>query len=107
MSNADLLGPVTLSVTQGISAFAVFLPKLTDVRKAATDDPNMAGDVRLGEVAASTLTLGIGMVCSSLTGSPVPTFTALIVSVVLIVIYESALRNDTPMNPKTPLTTGA
>lgn len=97
-SNPEIFGPATLCITQGIGAFTTFLPNFTEVRKADPhDNPEVVNDVRMGEVAAVTLTVGISMVASSLTGSPVPTVVALATCVVLVMLYESALsQKGTP-----------
>jgi hypothetical protein len=101
LPNPNILGPATLSVTQGITAFNSFLPKLTDIRKAnPIDNPDVAGDVRMGEIAAVAITIGTGLMVSSLSGSSIPTVTAVLMCGVLICIYESALRMDLPLNPK-------
>lgn len=98
----ELIGPATLGVTQGISAFVTFLPKLSEVRKANVEvNTDTAADVRLGEIAAVTLTLGIGVITSSLTGSPVPAYTAVFMCAVLVTLYECTLRADRPLEPKT------
>lgn len=98
MTDAGLFGPATLAVTQGINAFATFLPKLTDIRRNnPTDDPAFAADVRMGEVAAVTTSVGIGLICSSLTRSPLPVYTSLITSIILVTLYEYTLRCDRPM----------
>jgi len=97
----ELIGPATLGVTTGIGAFTTFLPKLSDVRKAdPLSDPAMAADVRLGEIAAVASTIGIGIITSSLTGSPIPAYTALAMSLVLVTLYECTLRADRPLEPK-------
>lgn len=94
---SDLFGPAMLGVTAGINTFASMLPKLTDIRKAdPVNNPDVAADVRMGEVAGVTLTMGIGVIASSLTRSSVPTFTALVMCVILVGVYESALRADRP-----------
>lgn len=101
---SDILGPATLSVSQGISAFQFFLPKLSEVRKAnSAVDLDMVGDVRLGEVAAVTLCIGVGAIVSSLSGSPVPAFVSALMAAILVCIYETALRADRPMEPKSGL----
>lgn len=94
MPNPDLLGPTSLAITQGVSAFMAFLPKLSDVRKSNLTDVDMVGDVRLGEIAATTLCVGMGTIVSSLTGSSIPTFIAVLVSAILVCIYEGALRTS-------------
>lgn len=99
----ELIGPATLAVAQGVNAFTTFLPRLADIRKADPDtDASMAADVRMGEVAAITLTVGVGAVISSLTGSPVPVMVAVVISVMMFCLYESTLRADRPMEPKSP-----
>lgn len=94
----SLIGPSTLAISQAVTAFNSFLPKLADIRKShPTEDPAFAADVRMGEVAAVALTVGVGAVASSLTGSPVPTVVAVVVAVGLVLMYESTLRADRPM----------
>jgi hypothetical protein len=87
-----------LSVTQGVQAFHSFLPNFVDIRRNnPNDDPVFAGDVRMGELAAATTTIGIGLIASSLTGSPVPTYTAILMSFILVALYEYTLRSHRPM----------
>jgi hypothetical protein len=98
--DANVIGPATLGITQTISAFQFFLPRLSDVRKSdAATDHDMVGDVRMGEVASFTLCLGIGAIVSSLTGSSVPIVVSLLMAVVLTALYESALNGNRPLNP--------
>ncbi len=88
-----LIGPTTMGLTQSISLFQGFLPKFNDIRKEnPMTNPDFVSDVRMGELAASLLTIGIGAIMSSLTGSPYPTMIAFISAVGLILLYESALR---------------
>lgn len=102
--DASIFGPASLSMTQGFSAFNAFLPKLTDIRKTMpSENPDFAADVRLGEAAAASLTIGMGLIASSLTQSPVPAIVALLMAIGLVVLYESVLRADRPMEPKTTL----
>jgi hypothetical protein len=71
--STDMFGPAMLSVTSGMQAFQGLLPKISDIRKAdPQNNPDIAADVRMGEVAAGTLTMGIGLIASSLTQSPLP-----------------------------------
>lgn len=86
---------------QTITSFTTFLPSLADVRKAGPDNADMAGDVRLGEIAAGALALGIGAIASSLLGDPTPILVAAVMVVALIFVYETALRGNRPMNPRT------
>lgn len=98
---SDVMGPASLAASTGFSAFSTFLPRLSEVRKAnASTDTDMVGDVRLGEVAAFATAMGIGLIASSLSRSPVPVYAALFISVVLICVYETALRGDSLFAPK-------
>lgn len=95
--DAAVLSVATLAVNQGVSAFTSFLPPISDIRRAnPADNPDVAADIRMGEVAAITLTVGIGAVCSSLSGSNVPIVVAVTTSLILIALYESTLRADRP-----------
>lgn len=99
----DAIGPATLAITQTVGAFSFFLPRLSDVRRASTkDNPDMVGDVRMGEVAAAALCLGTGAIVSSMTGSPYPAIVSLVMFLILWCVYEGALRGDKPFNPLTP-----
>lgn len=96
---AEMFGPAMLSVTSGMQAFQGLLPKLSDIRKAdPQNNPEIAADVRMGEVAGATLTMGIGLIASSLTQSSLPAVTALVMCIILIAVYESALRADRPFD---------
>lgn len=99
---ADMFGPAMLSVTSGIQAFQSLLPKISEIRKAdPVNNPDVAADVRMGEVAGATLTMGIGLIASSLTQNPLPAVTALVMVIILVVVYESALKAERPFERKT------
>lgn len=90
-----IFGPASLCVTQGIQAFVTFLPRFTDIRRAnPTDNPDVVDDVRMGEIAAVTLSLGVGIVASSLTGSPIPAIASVVTCLVLVVLYEASLAQE-------------
>lgn len=106
MVSGEIIGPATLSISQGIAAFFTFLPRLSEVRKATPEEnPELAADVRIGEVAATAVCVGVGVITSSLTGSPVPAFVAVVVALVLIGVYETTLNTD-PVERKTVRFTG-
>lgn len=97
----SLLGPATLAISQAVSSFTTFLPPLAEIRKNHPDiDPSFAADVRVGELAAIGITLGIGAMVSTLTGSSVPVIVGLATAVGLVVLYESVLKSDRPMEVK-------
>lgn len=104
MSNPDVVGPAMLVVSQSFGAFTHFLPPLSEVRKAdIKTNPDIAGDVRMGEIAAITLAIGTGAILSSLTKSAVPSVVGFLVVVLLVCLYEAALSGDRPGNPKPTL----
>jgi len=92
-SDPQAASAAMLAMTQAIGAFTTFLPPLTEVRKGSVNDPSFADDVRVGELAASALTIGIGVIVSGLTGSNAPTVVAGFTAVGLCLLYETTLRN--------------
>lgn len=91
------VGSAMLSVTSALQAFQSLLPKISDIRKAdPANNPDIAADVRMGEIAAASMTMGVGLIASSLTQSSLPTVTALVIVVILVTIYESTLRAERP-----------
>lgn len=95
LPNPELLGPASLAVGQSVTAFSILLPKFSDIRRAdPTVDNAMVADVRMGEIAAVTVGVGVGVIISSLSGSPVPAFVSVVMVGILIGVYESALRSQ-------------
>lgn len=87
------VGVAAIALTQSYAQFQAFMPKLSDIRRA---DPNVdfdiVGDVRIGELAAFIGSLGVGVIVSSLAGTPLPAYVSVIVCGLLIALYESVLR---------------
>lgn len=86
----DSTNAVLLSVTSSVGVFTAILPPLADVRKSV-GNADMVNDVRMGEAAAAALVIGIGLVGSSLTKSPVPAMASVVFAGVLVCLYESVL----------------
>lgn len=83
-----------IAATQGIGMFINFLPKYSDIRSSVPGmDSSMKADVRMGEAAASAVTLGVGAILSSLTKDSTPMIIASVVVIGLIVLYEITLRS--------------
>lgn len=93
MADANAAGIATLAITQGFTQFNVFLPRISEVRRAVPGD-EIAADVRVGEVAAIAGTMGVGFIASSLTGSKLPVIVSGLVCVLMVGIYESVLRTS-------------
>lgn len=88
----EIIGPTTLAITQSVGLFGMLLPKFTDIKQADPGNPEFATDVRVGEIAASGLTIGIGAIVSGLTGSPIPALVSVVMCVFLMFLYERALN---------------
>lgn len=88
------VGVAALALTQSYGQFQAYLPKLSDIRKAdPKTDLEMVADVRIGELAAFVGSLGVGIIVSSLSGDPTPAYVSVVVSLILIALYESVLRS--------------
>lgn len=99
--NVDTVGPASLALSQTVMAFQSFLPSFADVRKAdPITNPDVVGDVRMGEIAAMSLAMGVGVIMSGLTQSPIPIVVTAVVAIVLLCLYETALNGDRPGNPR-------
>ncbi len=104
MPSPELLGAATIGLSQGFAASQSFLPKLSEVRKTdASKNPEIIGDVRMGQIATAVITIGTGAIVSSLTGSPIPTYVAVVVVIGIAALYEVALRGDRPFDPRMPV----
>jgi len=89
MADSGAVSAATISLGQTVVAYQFFLPRLDTVRNANPEE--IRGDVMLGQVAAGALSLSVGLLLSSMTGSHLPTFTALFIAVVIAAVYQYAL----------------
>lgn len=87
-------GLTTLAMTQGISSFSMFLPRITEVRKITARDKEAIADVRTAEAAGIVVCFAVGGVCSWLTRSPAPAVISFFTALVIVSLYESVLRAD-------------
>lgn len=93
MPRPEMMGPASLAIGQSVGAFLAFLPKFSDIRRADTaSDSAMVRDVRMGEMAATTVCIGIGAITSSITGDPLPAIVSAVMALILIALYETALK---------------
>lgn len=90
----------TLAISTSMGAFYQMLPPISEVRRKSADEPGFAADVRVGEVAAASISLGIGAITSGLSGSNVPIIVSVVMATGLILLYESTLRADRPLEVK-------
>lgn len=92
MADTGGIGLSAVALGQTTFAYSYFLPPLREVRKAAVSDPDIRGDVLLGQIAAGALSLSVGVLLSWMTGSAYPVYTTLFIAVVIAVVYQYALR---------------
>lgn len=91
MARADA-GGSALAISQAVGAFTAFLPNFVEVGKA--DKEAVQNEVRLGEFAAVVIALSIGALLSWLNESSVPFGLSAFMALVLVSVYEVALRKD-------------
>jgi len=97
-SDPAVWGLATISMSMALTAATAFNPPLTEVRKRSREDTTFAGDVRLGELATLLVSVGVGTISSSISGSPVPAIIGIIVGLGLVALYESALQTEVTAN---------
>jgi hypothetical protein len=98
MPDATVISAATISMTQALALFQNFLPRFSEIRATDPSNGDMVRDVRMGELAAVLMTLGVGGMTSALTNSAVPAVIALLTSVGLVCLYEAALADRSTSN---------
>lgn len=93
MPNDGLASVAVLAVSATVAVLPQFLPKLSDVHHSSTDS-EFASDTRVGEVAVVVFFLGVGTIASSIAGSPEPLKASMLMSLFVVAVYETALRNN-------------
>lgn len=83
-TNLDVL-PAATAVLIGVNVFSDLLPKVTDLAGASKQT------VRLGELGAAGITIGLGVLMSSVTHDPIPLGVAIALAAGLVMFYEYAL----------------
>lgn len=84
----------TISIGQTVVAYQFFLPTLREVRQADPGDPKMRGDVFLGQVAAGSVSLGVGVLLGWMTGSKLPLVVSAFIALVIAGLYHYALNGQ-------------
>ena len=88
----ELISLAMLALTQSVTVFHQFLPPLTEIKHYDKSNRMESSDVRLGEFASVALTVGIGAVMSTLSGTTEPLMISVIAAAGLVAIYEYALK---------------
>lgn len=92
MADANAISASVVSIGQVVVAYQFFMPRLGEVRRAEPDDANMRTDVLLGQLSAGALTIAVGVMLASLTGSAMPAYVAVCIALVIAVAYQYALN---------------
>lgn len=83
-----------LSITAATGLYTSLLPDLQDLRRANLGDHDVVADVRVGEIAATALTVAIGLTASSLIKNPVPAMLSIVAAGAMLTTYESVLHTQ-------------
>lgn len=100
MADQQVVNPALslLAVSMGVQVFESLTPPIAEVRKRTPQsDPAFAADVRVGEVSAAVITIGVGVIASALARSSVPLWIALLVTAMMMLVYECTLRRYRPL----------
>jgi hypothetical protein len=82
----------SIAIGQTVSAYQFFLPPLREVRQAGPDDATMRSDVYVGQMAAGSVSVGVGVMLSFLTGSKLPAFVSAFIALIIAAIYHYTLK---------------
>lgn len=94
--SSGITGLITMS---GVGLFVKQAPSLRELRRAhAEHDTDLAADLHVAEVMASSTMILAGVAVSAMTKSPAPAYLAIATSIVIIVTYEWAFRQTGEMN---------
>lgn len=94
MAEPGVQAAAAISVGQAVTVYSLFLPPLTEVRRATSNDPMVRADVRTGQLGAAIVVVSIGMILSSMTNSQLPFAISVLMSAVIAAVYEFAMRNN-------------
>lgn len=89
------IGLMLLAAGEVPNFLAGMLPSLMTIQRFGADEQDRSA-LRRGELAGSILALGVGAGATLAAGSPLPFGATLIVLVVMLGLYEHAIRNPRP-----------
>jgi len=93
MADAGAVGAASIAIGQSVASYQFFLPRLAEVREAEPDDPNMRSNVYLGQVAAASVSISVGVMLSMLTDSKIPLVTSVFIALVIAGMYHYAMNS--------------
>lgn len=89
MADPGALAVSSIAIAQTVTAYSAFLPRLNEVRRDASTD--MRADVYIGQIAAGGVSLLVGFIITSLTGSKLPLFVSFAIAAFLAAVYHFAM----------------
>lgn len=76
--------------------FSTMMPKLSEIRANQEAGSSTAADTRTGEIAASTLIIGVGAISAYFAKDGAPLYLAVLIVVLMVAVYEWTLRANRP-----------
>lgn len=95
MADPASISAASISIGQTAYLYAQFLPPLREVRQSS--DSTTRGDVLLGQVAAGSVSLAVGMLLSWMSGSYLPALTTVAIAVIIASVYQYAMNGNRVM----------
>jgi hypothetical protein len=83
-----------IAIGQTVGAYAFFLPKLSEVRRADPGDVSMQRDVALGQVGAGGVSLTVGLLLAWLSSSSIPIWVTLFIAGIVASVYHYAMNGS-------------
>jgi hypothetical protein len=90
--NKDIASATLMGITTSVGLYTAFLPKITEIRNTSPVSSE-ADAIRLGELAAGALTIGVGLTASSMTRSPYPFVLSIVAALAMVCMYETVLNS--------------
>lgn len=98
MQNGEKMALTLLAVAETPQFFSGYLPSYFTIATFSQKEGKewTERNIRIGEVVSATLAIGTGVVIAFLIDDPAPIVGTVIMSALLIAVYEHALRNPAP-----------
>lgn len=101
MSRADVVSSTLLGITTSVGLYTAFLPDLREIRKTPPSSED-ARSIRMGELAAGALTIGIGITATTMVHSPMPLALSIASALAMVCMYETILNAPATTKGTTP-----
>lgn len=92
MAEPGAVSVAAIAIGQTVVAYQFFMPSVSEVRRADAGDPGIRGDVLLGQIGAGGVSLAIGVMLASLSGSHIPVWATVFVAAIIAGVYHYAMK---------------